>query len=264
MANTIRQSMDRTALQGALERIGLNHHEAQVYLALLAQGHLPASKLALASSTPRSTIRSILDALCAKGVVDKLYRGNTQYYSCLPADALVRAVEREAAEKKRHADVLRELVPMLESMRHAESTLPRVRYFEGEDGVIEAFNHSLVHATGEILFITSYDFFQTERIRAYDVEEYLPDRIRRGIHMRVLSERNAATAYWHERSTAELRAHRFIADGQKLPGNFFIYDAYVLYFSANNGEYIAVLTESAVMAATMRTLFESAWGAATG
>jgi sugar-specific transcriptional regulator TrmB len=259
MANNIRQIMDLRSLQVLLERIGLNHHESMVYTTLLTHGQKPASAIAQLSGTPRSTIRSILDTLCDMGIVDKIYRGNAQYYSCLPSGALVRSIEQDVAEKKRHADAVREMAPFLDGLRNTENQLPLVRYFEGEKGIIEAFNHSLISGAREILFITSYDFFQTKRIRDYDMKDYLPSRIRRGIHMRVLSERNTETSYWHKRSKNELREHRFMPKDAKLPGNFFIYDRFVLYFSANKGEYIAVLTESGVMAATMRTLFECLW-----
>lgn len=251
--------MDVSTILPTLESAGLNHHEACVYLTLLIDGQRSASDVARKSRAPRTTIRSILDRLCEKGVVDKIYRGNVQYYSCLPASALVRAIERDIAERKRNIDRVRTAVPLVESLRTTGGHIPVVRYFEGEQGVMEALHHSLISGSKEILFLTSYDFFRTKAVRAYDVEEYLPDRVRRGIRMRVLGEKNQEASYWKMRSKKELREHRFLSRGAVLPGNFWIYGKYVLYFSANNGEFIAVLTESSVMAATMRTMFEELW-----
>lgn len=254
--------MESLSLLPHLEAAGLHHHEAQVYVSLLSEGQRSASELAKKSRTPRTTIRSILDRLCEKGLVDKIYRGNAQYYSCLPADALVRAMERDIGAKQRRVDVMRDMIPTIEAMRTTGSSLPLVRYFEGEQGIMEAFNHSLTCGEKEILFITSYDFFQTQAVREYDVGEYFPTRIRRGIHMKVLGEQSKEAKYWDHRKKGELREHRFLPKGEKLPGNFFIYGKYVLYFSANKGEYIAVLTESSVMAATMKTLFKNLWARA--
>jgi sugar-specific transcriptional regulator TrmB len=251
--------MDATYFLPAIEAAGLNHHEARVYIALLSEGQRSASELARQSRTPRSTIRSILDRLCEKGIVDKIYRGNVQHYSCLPTGALVRAMEREITERQERADKLRSTIHKLEALRTTGVHLPVVRYFEGEQGVMEALHHSLVNGSKEILFLTSYDFFQNERVRKYDIEQYLPDRLRRGIRMRVLGEKSKEATHWHQRSAKELREHRFLSKGKKLPGNFWIYGNYVLYFSANKGELIAVLTESAVMAATMKTMFEELW-----
>ncbi len=251
--------MSITTIHTHLENLGLNHHERSVYMALLTQGQQPASSLALRSKTPRSTIRSILDRLCSMGIVDKIYRGNTQLYSCLPADALVRYLERDLAEKERQSQALRALAPAIDALRNAESHRPAVRYFEGEKGIIEAFNHSLASGANEILFMTSYDFFQSKRVRDYDIHEYLPTRVRKKIFMRVLSDRNEESAHWQSRSKDEFRSHRYLPKHTRMPGSFFIYGQFVLYFSANKGEYIAVLTESPVMAETMRTLFECLW-----
>lgn len=247
------------AIHELLQHLGLHHHERSVYLALLTQGQQPASSLALRSRTPRSTIRSILDKLCGMGIVDKIYRGNTQYYSCLPAEALVRHAERDIAAKQRQAEALRTLAPSIDALRNVESHRPAVRYFEGESGIVEAFNHSLASGAKEILFISSYAFFQSKRVRDYDIHEYMPTRVRKKMFMRVLSERNAESAHWHRRSADEYRSHRFLPKGTNLPGSFFIYGHFVLYFSANAGEEIAVLTESPVMADTMRTLFDCLW-----
>lgn len=251
--------MDPQELQPLLESIGLNHHESSVYLSLLQRGHQPASVIARESRAPRSTIRSILDALCRRGIVEKIYYGNTQHYACLPPEAIARSVEEDITEQKRTLKRIHEAIPMLRAFQGSQTLLPKVRYFEGEKGIIEAFHHSLFSGAEEILFLTSYDFFQSRRVRAYDVEEYLPTRIKRSIHMRVLGARTKEAELWAKRAKKELREHRFLEPKYNFEGNFFIYGDFVLYFSSNAGEYIAVLSESAVMAKTMRALFECLW-----
>ncbi len=57
----------------------------------------------------------------------------------------------------------------------------------------------------------------------------------------------------------ELRERRQLSVKHMLPGNFHVYGNHVAYFSAGDGEYLAILIESAVMAATMRSLFEVMW-----
>jgi sugar-specific transcriptional regulator TrmB len=250
--------MDTHSLISLLENVGLNHHEAAVYMSLLEHGTKPALFIARTSNTPRTTIRSILDKLARQGIVDKLYRGSTQYYSCLPPEALIRFIERDITEKMARKKALLEAVPLFHSLMGTNDLVPKVRYFEGEQGIMEAFNHSLISGAKEILFFTSYDFFQTKKVRDYDVGTYLPSRIRRNIRMRVLGAKNKESLLWSKRKN-ELREHRFLPPAYGFPGNFFIYENFVLYYSANDGEYIAVLTESAVMAQTMRMLFECLW-----
>jgi sugar-specific transcriptional regulator TrmB len=262
MVNKFRHlTMDTQYLQQLLEKIGFNHHESQVYIELLEHGEQPASKIAKTSRTPRSTIRSILDKLCRRGIVGKVYKGNTQYYFCLPTNALLHSIEQDKAEKQEHIDLIRKSLPLFCLARQEKTALPKVQYYEGEKGVIEAFNHSLYAEADEILFLTAYEFFSSDVVQKNDLEFYMPERVRKGIRQSVLSEENKNAHRFAREAKAHLRRHRFLRKGHTLPGNFMIYGNYVLYFSANDGELLATLTESALMAATMKTMFEVMWKA---
>src|SRR4051812_7167875 len=110
-------------LQPLLEQIGFNHHESAIYLQLLQSGEQPASLLARQSKIPRSTVRGVLEKLCARGVVNKLYKRNTQYYRCEPPDSLLAHLQRRIADDH-------------DSMRAIEETLPQLKAMHRKDGVI--------------------------------------------------------------------------------------------------------------------------------
>ncbi len=57
----------------------------------------------------------------------------------------------------------------------------------------------------------------------------------------------------------ELRERRYVPEPFALPGNIHVYGNFVVYFSADKGENMAVLIESAMMADTMRALFNFMW-----
>lgn len=252
--------MDTARLRSILERIGFNHHESAVYLELLQHGEQPASAIARKTRTPRSTIRSILDKLCSRGVVGKIYRGNTQRYFCLPPDALEGSVRRDIEEQSVRLSLIGESLPLFAAARGEIGVFPKVRYFEGEKGLIEAFNHSLfVEGLEEILFFTSYAFLKSPVVRKNDVEFYVPLRVKKGINMRVLSDRSPEAMAFFAQGKAQLRTHRFLPPGTVPPGNLHIYGDFVTYFSAGEGEAFAMLCESRSMASTLKLMFELLW-----
>ncbi len=251
--------MQHPQLQSLLETIGFNHHESTVYMALLTLGEQSASHIAKTIKMPRSTIRSILDKLCERGVVGKVYRGSTQYYFCLDPEALIHSLEQDREKKLLDISRVRNAIPQFIDARGSSSSNPKVQYFTGEKGVLEACNHSLYQDIEEVLFITSYEFVASDLVYKNDVDFYMPERIKRGIKLRVLSEENRHAQHFASHSKKALRKHRFLSSKKNLIGNFMIYGNFVLYFSANSGEFMATLTESAAMTKTMKALFEEMW-----
>ena len=247
-------------LQSLLERIGFNHHESAVYLELLRNPDQPASRVATVTHTPRSTIRSILDVLCARGVVGKVFKGNTQYYFCLPTDALAHSVEQDVERHEQRLSLIRESLPLFAAARGETAALPKVQYFEGEKGIIEAFNHSLfVDDISEILFFTSYAFLRSPLVAKNDYDFYVPLRVKKKIPLRALTELNPEALAFLKTSKEQMREHRFLPPDIAPPGTLQIYGNFVAYFSTQERENFAVLIESPSMAATMRLMFELLW-----
>lgn len=247
------------AVQKFLSNIGLNHYASKIYLYLLAHGEQAASKVATATQIPRSTTRGILDQLCQKGIVSKLYKQNTQYYRCKEPAALKALLQGQIADINKSLSQLEDLTPTLQGLYENRKVLPKVQYFEGTEQVIEAFNKSLFADIDEILIFTSYQFLQNPLIRQNDDEFFIKTRIEKGIKARVLVGKNEESSKMIKQAPAELRERRFIPEKYVLPGNIHIYGNSVMQYTASNDEYIAVLTESQMMADTMRALFEFMW-----
>jgi hypothetical protein len=138
--------------------------------------------------------------------------------------------------------------------------VPKVRVFEGPDQVIEAFNHSLfTEGIHEILFMTSYHFLRDPVVRRNDINFYIPRRVKKGIFMKVLVGRAEDKDVPYANDKSQLRERRQLTNTRTLPGNFHVYGNFVVYFSAGDKEYLAVLVESPMMAETMRSLFNVMW-----
>ncbi len=245
--------------QFLLEKAGFNHHESRLYLLLLQHSVQSASQLARKTQTPRNTVRSALDRLCEKGVVNKILKRNTQFYWCTDVTKVVAYFEEKIRQNQSVIQELKDHLSVLNNLKGQKNFAPKVVLYEGEKGVIEAFNHSLYAGVKEILFLTSYRFMQSDRVRKNDLEFYIPMRIKKGIKMRVLSEKNEIALSFKEKAGQSLRQHKLVPAQIKIPGNIHIYGSFVMFFSSHDGENMATLIESPIMAQTMRTFFEFMW-----
>jgi sugar-specific transcriptional regulator TrmB len=246
-------------LRPLLERIGFNHHESTIYLHLLTCGEAPASTIARGLKLPRSTVRGTLDKLCERSVVSKLYKRNTQHYFCKPAAALVAHMRETIENAERSSRELQDALPLLDALRDKRATVPKVRMFEGQTQVIEAFNRSLYQDIDEILIFTSYEFLKNPVIRRNDDHLFMRLRTKKGIRARVIVGRTADSEKMALNSPKELRERRLLPAEYTLPGNIHVYGDSVMYFSADEDEFMAVLVENKMMADTMRSLFTFLW-----
>lgn len=242
-----------------LHKIGLGHHETRLYISLLHNGEQTASFLSKELSIPRTTTRGALDRLSNMGIVTKIYKRNTQYYSPLPPSSLKNLLEEALEEKKQLLQDFTKLSPTIEQLYTYTNIVPKVQVFEGEKQLIEAFNMSLYEENKEILIFTSYEFLKNPIIRKNDDDVYIKLRVKKGISARVLVGKTTESSKMQSYSPHELRERRFIPEKYRLPGNIHIYGNSVMYFTAKEGEYLAVLIQSAMAAETLKALFEFMW-----
>ena len=243
-----------------IEQLGFNHHESALYMHLLYHGETAASKLASTLKMPRSTVRGILDRLTESGIIGKVYKQNTQYYFCHPPVSLEKYVNERIQARQKQLEKVIQMIPLLEGIHEKKGVIPKVQVFEGKKQVIEAFNLSLFdEGTKELLIFTSYEFLKDPLIRENDDDFFIKMRIQKGISARVLVGKTDESGKMQKKNPGELRERRFIPEKYQLPGNIHIYGNSVMYFTASNDEYLAVLIQSNMIADTMRALFEFMW-----
>lgn len=247
-------------LQPLLEKIGLNPHESRIYLYLIDKGELPASAISKSMKIPRSTVRGSLDKLCEQGVLKKLFKRNTQYYHCKPPEVLVELLEKKIQKTNETLNEVKQSIPMFSALYQNKAVVPKVQLFEGVDQVIEAFNKTLyTEGVEEILVLTSFGFLKHPKLREHDDNFYIPMRVKKGIRLKSLSGHTDIQEKCGRGDGGELRECRYFPDEYRFPGTFYIFGDFVLYFTVNEGEYIAIIIESKLMSQTMKSVYEFMW-----
>ncbi|MBA4336804.1 hypothetical protein C0416_03460 [bacterium] len=130
-------------LEGILKKIGLNAKEAHVYLSLLELGSQPASVIGKKASINRSTTYLILDSLISKGYVNEHVRADVKYFAAADPQVIVQNLEQQEHSINENRKDFVTLLPDFYALTNPLSIKPKIRFYEGEEGVKRAMNDTL-------------------------------------------------------------------------------------------------------------------------
>src|SRR3989344_1804096 len=117
----------------ALNGVGLEDKEIQLYTSLLEAGETTVLELAKKSGVKRPAAYVLLPSLEAKGFVTKTVRGKKTFWIAQPPRKLISEAEFRLAE-------LKEVVPQLESLLQKGSDKPRVIIYEGREALDRSYD----------------------------------------------------------------------------------------------------------------------------
>ncbi|MFA5206001.1 MAG: helix-turn-helix domain-containing protein [Lentisphaeria bacterium] len=158
-----------------LAELGLGGRPGALYLALLAHGRGTAAELARAAGLKRTTAYDLLAELAAQKLASVTFAGKRRVFAAEPPENLQRRIERQS-----HA--LDRLLPDLNDLFYRHGIRPRVRYYEGAEGI------RYVHE--ELLKVKAREYFYFGSMLGFQKalgQEYLLDFIRRRIRRKIWS-----------------------------------------------------------------------------
>ncbi len=234
-----------------LSSAGLTDAQAQLYYAGLKLASAPASDYAKKTGFNRITAYNMLEEMVRQGRFTLVKKTRGKWYSPIAPEYL-------AVDARKNADALERSLPELRSLQGPKERKPRVRFFEGWDGVRRVYEETLT-AHGEIL-----NFANSAVVRkywpAYD-EEYVAERVRRGVHLRGIAPDDETGRRVHGEDRKKLREIRLVpARDFDFTNEINIYDHKVAICSfASSPQMFGVIIESREVAETQRQIFEMAW-----
>ena len=122
----------------SLEKFGLTSHESRVYTTLLSLGEGTAYAIAKKSGMKRPTVYGVLEVLREKELVLLVPNAKKQVYAPKDPQKLVDETVRNAQQQ---IDEAHDLLPKLLALNRG-SQKPNVLYFDGKEGVQQAFEYS--------------------------------------------------------------------------------------------------------------------------
>lgn len=247
-----------------LEKLGLSEKEAKVYLATLELAKDTAQNIARKANVNRPTAYFVLEKLMDLGLVSTLEEGKKTLFVAEDPKELKNVLAREKQDLEQREKELSETMNQFTALYNAKQDKPRVRYFEGADGLeaMDRYGRENIRGT-EFLSISPIDL----------VEKMFPERRKTSLGERVKLGIKARTIYTHEggeitgfQNKKELRDGVFI-ERNKFPINatVTIYPEWgvKLYYYDEARPYGVVIEDKGI-AKNMAIIFELTWLGAKG
>lgn len=246
-------------LKQALEEIGLSKIEVETYLTLLkTAGAQPASILANRMSINRTTAYKALINLSKLGLATKTMKhGIICFFAEDPEDTLKALVdEKQATLKEVNASIL-EALPSLIVGEEGSPHLPKIRYYEGVEGLKQVYEAVLKEGAdyyryGDItkIYGTLGDF----------VEDWIKRRNKMGITAHAIMPYHKRSEELYKKDKEELRKALYIPhDLFPIEGEVRIFGNKVAILSLKQDSPIGVIIESEIVARMFKSIFMLTW-----
>jgi sugar-specific transcriptional regulator TrmB len=235
-----------------LVQIGLNETEAKFYLAALELGQAPVREIALKAGISRTNAYDVFARLLEHGLVAEGGGGSRRMMlvEAEPPDQLVELLD----VRRRRLDAL---LPELRSLHNRSAGKPRVRFYQGHEGIKLVLDDTLTVRDKKLLGILSMrDLFEVPG-RTW-MDDLVRRRIRAGVHLRVIRSPVKDIRNVWPQSAPDLREVRFASRDFVFAMTSYIYDDKVALISSRR-ENFAMTIESEELATMQRNLFEALW-----
>lgn len=236
-------------LQNVLTNIGLSEKESRVYLATLEIGPSPASEIALRAKLNRVTTYDILEKLIEQGFILNHAKNKIRLYHAIDPDTVRQNIRQHYLDFKGALPELRRL--------NGTTYIPRIRYYEGIEGVKKVYTDTLNSKTEILNYADSKSI--REHWPSYD-NDYVKERVKRHIYLRgiaPLDEQGKKVAAENEKNHREIRLVK--AGPYSFSNEINIYDDKVSIISFGKKEVVGLIIESAEISSTQRAIFMMAW-----
>lgn len=233
-----------------LADLGLSQRQQLVYLALLTLGRASVQSIAAHADVERTSLYQVLQSLERLGLVGQQIVGKKRLFVAQDPEQLRTLLGRKQA-------ALSEVLPEIKALWTASDVRPRVRYYEGIEGMRTVIDDTLTAPDGQLQGILSTeDLFATVGQRWMD--KYVQRRIKAGIHLRVLRSPQKEVGEQWPTSQRDKRALRYTPDGMVFSMTMYVYGTKVALLSTRQ-ENFGMLIESDEFATHQRNLFQALW-----
>lgn len=241
-----------------LKKIGLSDKESKIYLTSLSRGPETAPTLAKIANIVRPTAYVVIDSLVSKGLMSSFIKEKKTYYTAESPEHLLSLIHLQKKQIEETEREFAKLMPKLEAIANIKGEKPKVRVFEGKEGLQSIREQILKIKTKEI-----YSFIPIDQLYAIFTEkEHSEMMTQKRVGKKIKSK-----IFYTTKEGPKLKAHdkellretKFI-DEKKYPLNagIDIYDDYVAIYTFK-GKVMGVIIENKDIAETLKTIFKLSW-----
>jgi len=234
-------------IENALKSIGLHYREIRVYLATLELGESTVTPISKKSDFKRTYCYDILEELKKRKLVDYIEKdGRRRYFAEDP-----KYIEEKL---KNNLTGFQELLPELRSIYNKAPQKPKVRYFEGKEGIISLYEEA--QKANELLAIGSIPSIYQHLGDFFD--QHIENIVRKKIKVRELIVYEKTPPEYIKRYKTPLQEARYLPKEINISTDMMIFANKLAMISYEDSLH-AVVVESSSIVDTQKALFEMIW-----
>jgi len=232
-----------------VKKLGLQEKEARVYLACIELGSSVVSEIARRARINRVTTYDVLEKLMKRGMINSTNNNGIRYFDATdPANI--------AADFTQRARDFKTALPDFKRLR-GEAIHPRIRYFEGIEGIKAIYEDTLLSKSEILNYANSREI--REHWPDYD-HEYVERRVKKKIFLRGIAPKDDYGATVHSKDKENFREIRLVSSTDfTFTNEINIYDDKVAIISFKDTPLLGMVIESLEIANTQRDIFKMAW-----
>jgi sugar-specific transcriptional regulator TrmB len=236
-------------IEQALEQWGLSPKEIKVYLAGLELGAVPVQDLAKKTGIERTNVYSIVEGLIHQGLFTETEKAGKKYFVAESPEKLVLKLKDREKE-------IESVLPELKSIYNLSPQKPRVRFYEGAEGIKTVMEDVL--ATGEN-YVACWSVIDKTRIIGEQYSNnYIDQRVKKKIFARLILDRNPKTERWQKEGKEYLREVKFMPKEFSFSSNIYIYGDKVALFSLKK-DILAIIIENKEISEFLKIFLNFMW-----
>lgn len=237
-----------------LIEFGLSDKEASVYMALLELGTAGVTDIARRAKVTRTNTYHLLNALMGYGLVSLSDDTRKALYSVEPPDRFLFMMKKKLADSERMLREAEEMMPELRSVYHDPDQTLHVRYYEGVEGIITAYEDTLTAKTKILGYASVAD--QHAFFPGY-FPEYYERRTKKGIQVECFLADSVESRRIKAMDKKHLRVTKIVPEKFQISPEINIYDDKLAIMSLR--EKFGVIIESREVVEAFRKMFELAY-----
>lgn len=240
----------------ALQQLGCTDKHIRFYRACLELGSGTLMEVAKKARLQRSTAYLIADELVNMGLVAEDHKAYKKSFIAAEPDYLLQKLEAKHRQIGRSSLALKDALPDLRAQHKATTTRPRVRTYEGRQGLLAVWKDILSEQQEVLLWTNQASEANVFGQETHDL--FIQERIAHNIPIRVLAVNNPEGQALPLDDATRLRTTKLLPPDTFFTSETYIYGDKVAVLDIGK-DIFGVITENKQIAASQRALFELTW-----
>lgn len=243
-------------VENELKKLGLSDKEVKVYLAILELGEAAVQKISQKSKVNRATTYVVLEGLSKKGLVSEIEKEGKTLYGAQDPEFLFNLFKFQEREIKEKEAEFEKVLPELKAIFNLAPQKPKVRFFEGKEGLLAIQEDILKEKDTEINEFYSAD--DISRIfSVQELKEFVKRRSARKVKAKAFYTRSAGSI--SKENIPPQAEMKFMPQEQyPLHVDIIIYGDKIGLISLKP-PLMGVIVENKELASALRSIFKMLW-----